>query len=551
MRSSRRREIFYLVAGIACPVLVALYFVQRFGVNLPAHDEWNFMPTVSAFYNGYAWPALLLEHYGEHRIPLPKAVILALAPFTKLNVKVEMYLSAMLMLACALMCWRLIVRTNSPRWTIVPVGWLLLSTAQAENLLVGWQFQIPLMNACVVGAIVMARTALSLRRRAAVAAAGLAATFSFANGLMIWPALIVFTLLRREPIRNAAGWAAVGCAAFWLYHLGYTGYHRTPGDAAPDYFASIARDPGGVLALFAGTAGNNFSAGTIPSYVVAGLVLLSLAAALVWRSVKESSTDSAPWIGLLVFSVLSAAAVAFGRGHEWRVFLTPLRYLSISMFVPVSVVVLGAAWLRRQESRPRIAMMLAAVVAIAAVWLHIGTVASAWELAEADRQMKIATRACVLDFRHAADDCLRRIYAPDPQRVREYSAMLERWHLGPFATVNVDQCVDAGTIQGTLDAVTFEATQSGVVVNIEGWALDARGGKLDSVAAELDGTLIGSTTDFFDRPDVSAFFHKPAGRTGWRIRASIGRASPGEHHVEAIIQASQCRQSLPARTVTY
>src|SRR5204863_1528474 len=109
---------------------------------------------------------------------------------------------------------------------------------------------------------------------------------------------------------------------------------------------------------------------------------------------------------------------------------------------------------------------------------------------------------------------------------------------------------DGGTIQGTLDAVTFAPTRTGIVVSIEGWALDSRG-HLESVGAELDGTMIGSTADFFERPDVSAFFHTPAGLTGWRIRVIVESLTRGNHRVQAVAQSRQCRQPLPAKTLTY
>src|SRR6185436_10818083 len=97
---------------------------RTFGVNVPVHDEWHFMSTVNDFYAGNQWPQELLEHYGEHRIPLSKAVILGMAPFTKYNVKAEMYLSALLMILGAVVCWRLLLRTHGLPWLIIPIGWL-------------------------------------------------------------------------------------------------------------------------------------------------------------------------------------------------------------------------------------------------------------------------------------------------------------------------------------------------------------------------------------------------------------------------------------------
>jgi len=53
--------------------------------------------TVQAFYEGGDWQPQVLEHYSEHRVVLLKLIILGLARLTQLNVKVEMFLSALLM----------------------------------------------------------------------------------------------------------------------------------------------------------------------------------------------------------------------------------------------------------------------------------------------------------------------------------------------------------------------------------------------------------------------------------------------------------------------
>src|ERR1041385_6071703 len=146
LQRSKIAAALYLFFGAALPFAAAVTYVHLWGVNIPVNDEWNFMPTIEAFYGGGNWPAMVIDHYGEHRIPIPKLIILGLAPLTHYNVKTEMYLSACLMLVCALVCWYLLRQTNGPAWLFLPIGWLLLSTAQNQNLLVGWQFQIPLMN---------------------------------------------------------------------------------------------------------------------------------------------------------------------------------------------------------------------------------------------------------------------------------------------------------------------------------------------------------------------------------------------------------------------
>src|ERR1044071_7295598 len=214
----RRWQVMLLVLGILLPGILAVYFVKKFGVNVPVHDEWHFMSTVNAFYSGSQWRAALFDHYGEHRIPVPKAIILGLAPFTKYNVKDEMYLSVLLMMLGAFVLWRLLKKTNAPSWLIVPIGWLFISTAQNQNLLVGWQFQIPLMNFFVLLTILLLNNEpLRARDQLAAAATAFIATFSFANGLLIWPVIVLYVAFRKRSFRKALPWLVLMIVAGGFY----------------------------------------------------------------------------------------------------------------------------------------------------------------------------------------------------------------------------------------------------------------------------------------------------------------------------------------------
>jgi len=81
----------------------------------------------------------------------------------------------------------------------VPVGWLLLSPAQYENLLVGWQLAIPLMNVFVVAAVLL--LSASPPKLLAAAAAAVGATFSFASGMLIWPSGFCLLLMRHRRLK--------------------------------------------------------------------------------------------------------------------------------------------------------------------------------------------------------------------------------------------------------------------------------------------------------------------------------------------------------------
>jgi hypothetical protein len=586
-RPTRRRPwtaVVCFVFGICIPFAIALFYVHEFGVNVPVHDEWNFMPAISLYYEGNDWPATLIDHYGEHRVPIPKAIILLLAPITKLNVKVEMYLSAILMMLCVVVCWRILEETHGNRWLTIPIGWLLLSTAQYENLLVGWQFQIPLMNLFALQTVLLlSRQELGPRRMTAAAGAALASTFSFANGLMIWPVALILIISRGRSRRHAAVWAVLMVLTIYLYGAGYEGFHRVPGDRSPDYLAAVTRSPLGAVALFLASVGNNVGAGRVVESVVAGalLVMLILLFACRWfvegrgrrqwldlrrlwpgRGGCEQQGSArrlivAPWVALMLFSMMSAVAIALGRAAAWRQFSTTSRYLTVSIFIPIAVLVLGAEALPRhfgRSARKRVAGGIVASLLLAlGTWHHWRAVQVGWVIGPATRDQHIATIPCLMSYRTASTDCLRRLYSPDAHWVRRYAAVLERWHLGPFVPHPIVAEVASRTIEGTLDRIRIERTAGGTAtITAEGWALTG-GEAPGSVALLLDDRSVGQTSTFLVRADVVAYFRKSLPPCGWIIRAEVATVGPGTHRAQVVLMSREgiALGSLPPKDVAY
>ncbi|PYQ27688.1 MAG: hypothetical protein DMF56_18940 [Acidobacteria bacterium] len=545
-----RRSLVWLLLGILLPGIFAVYFVKRFGVNVPVHDEWHFMSTVDAFYSGNHWQAALFEHYGEHRIPIPKAIILVLAPFTKYNVKDEMYLSAFLMMAGAFVVWQLLKKTNAPEWLIVPIGWLFLSIAQYHNLLVGWQFQIPLMNFfALLTILLLANEPLRFRDQAAAALTAFGATFSFANGLLIWPVITLFVAWRRRSFRKALPWLMLMIVAVILYIAGYHGFHRRAGDQTPNYVGAIERAPADVLALFTSVAGDNFGGGNAVAGVVAGVFLLLLLLLLViaWRrraAASETTLDPYPWLALALFSLLSAGAIAGGRSLAWKEFATASRYLTITIFIPIAILILGVDLLRRIPRRTtvfKLAAACAAIVVIAAVVQHVRAIRVGWGIAEATRQQNMATLPCLRSYRTAPVPCLANLFAADGLFVRQNAVTLERWRLGPFSNVpdtfSTSTSDDAAAFTGTIDLAAIKQTS----VTAQGWALVGSNTTPRTIALFVDGTFVGQTSAFFTRPDVNQFFKRELPPVGWTITASVPDLKPGDHKVQAMLISSSGR----------
>jgi hypothetical protein len=530
------QNALWLVLGVVLPTAIALLFVHRFGVNVPAHDEWSFMPTVEAFYGGGDWKPQVLEHYSEHRIVLLKLIILGLGRLTGLNVKVEMYLSALLMAVSALLCWILIRRTGWPPWAIVPIGWLLLSPAQYENLLVGWQLAIPLMNAFVVLAVVLLSASPP---RLAATLAGVGATFSFASGMLVWPSGFCLLLARQRRSRPLLVWTLVGIASVVAYRIGYRGTSGTP----EGYLFSILREPANALKLFLALLGNSFGRGVLRPSVLAGAALIALAAAgtlVLWRWDRLRETD-APWYALLMFSAGSAFAVSLGRAFAWQFFVSASRYLTVTIFVPVAVVMISIrAGLVLWRRSPRARLLVGAcggLLFTLGAYQAFRTAQIGWSTGAADRALKERVIPCILEYRTASAECLRSVYVADAEVVRSGAAILERFGLGPFAGAP-----SAREVRGNVDRVgglnpegAAVTVRGGSNVLVEGWSAVGDFRSPAAVVLSVDGTWKAITSRFVPRPDVGDFFHRQVADCGWQIELPAAVLPAGEHRLEALI----------------
>ncbi len=563
--SSRARRWLPAVLGIALPGLVALAFVQRFAVDVPSYDEWNFMPTVEAFYSGGDWWSMVVQHYGEHRIVLPRLVILFLSLVTDLDVRVEELLAALFMLGAAVVCWSLLRRTGGPRWAIVPVGWLILSTAQFENLLVGWQFQVPMMSFFALCAITLL-AGDGRWRGAAAALCGVAATFSFANGMAVWPAGLVAIAAAAPGTRRRrlAVWSGTAVAAAVAYRWGYQGFDRPPAG----YELAVFRHPWNAARMFVALAGNNFGAGTIPAMTVAGVVVLTLSAVVLvglWR-LRRGDRRDLPWLALGCFGMLSVAAVTLGRSFVWERMVTPSRFLTVAMFLPVALVVLASRcgvelWGRGGWRRAAVAAG-ALLLAAAAVLQQARGVELGWEMGAAHRALKLRTLPCLLHYRSADVECLRGVYVADGELVRERAATLERWRLGPFADpvpaaflaadggaggraplppAGDAAAPDLRRMEGTFEFVgrrspagATNVVEQGERVVAEGWALTPGLESPAAVVLTVDGAWVAATASFVPRRDVDRFFHRATAPCAWRFEIGTEGLEPGEHRLQAL-----------------
>jgi hypothetical protein len=323
-----RRTDFWptLFAGavwLAC-VGAALSFVGSYGANLPWADDFEIVPQLTGrrpVTAGWLW-----SQHNEHRIAVPRLVLLALFRLTGGDFRGGMYFTvavpAGVSLAMVLAARRL--QGGTRYWdAFFPLA--ALHGGQAENLLWCWQVQFSASVLFVSLALLAVVREPSPRSPAVLLTAGLCAValpLCGANGLAFAPPLALWLLacalppgLTCPPPGRAARAAAVFLALASLaltgaYFLGYTPPdHGSP--AVPpgplEVSAALARFLS--TGLGAGSAGWPVRAGCAAALLFGGLAVL----AGVWRRSPEERPRAAGLAAVLAGYAALALGVAWGR----------------------------------------------------------------------------------------------------------------------------------------------------------------------------------------------------------------------------------------------
>ncbi len=255
-----------------CAVQMLLLFGDS--VDVPFGDQWNFISFLRATDDGASWSELWAPH-NEHRILVPRLVMLALARLTNWNIRAEIALvHALIMLrfAVVFVAVALIGRhAKLKAWTCVPLlAAFLLSRGQAENLVWGWQITLAL------GAMFALLCCLTLvnggwARFSLAALFAVASQLSFASGVVLWPVGALFIALQpklthKTRAARVALWIAIGTVVTYFYNRGLprlggklptslTGYFRYTMTFLGTPLAPLRQTPAEVFAFRAGLIG--------------------------------------------------------------------------------------------------------------------------------------------------------------------------------------------------------------------------------------------------------------------------------------------------------
>ena len=354
-----------LVAAALCVIaaLLTLVFILLNGVNVPFADEWWYAGLVKSVETGQASFINFWAPNNEHRMVIPRLEFSTLAVLTHWNSKVIMIVAwlviAIVMLFLYSQFKMIFSRAYPILWAVI-VGvsaMALFSLVQLENWLWAYQFAFFFIQlAVVVSLFLLCRSSISLWLRLLAAnALAMAASFSSAQGLLVWPVLVLSLCLTNDSLKKKV----IGVLCFLIF-AGFTFslyvhgmVHSTDLQLRTDQIVAKPLVP---VFAFLGLVGNplaywiSFEHRPHRAWFI-GLFETIVFLFLTWIVIRRRKLpEAAPWLGLGVYAYLFCLATTYGRlggmGYTGG-FLTSRYTTHVTL---LSVAILGVLFITLNDS---------------------------------------------------------------------------------------------------------------------------------------------------------------------------------------------------------
>jgi hypothetical protein len=444
---ARRPGVVLVVWGVwALLVLAALFFIKRYGSNIPVLDEWALVPAVTGdqpLTGEWLW-----RQWFEHRLPLPRLLYVGLVRAAGYRFRAGTLYSV---LALAALAAAMIATARRLRgrlhWADAFFPLLWLHWGQAHNLLESIQVSF-ITSTCLVGVVLLLTVRgpglPSLRSAVAVGVCLLLLCLCGMHGLVFVPlgaAWLAYVGVQRWRASQVAGRLdgllvlALAAAAFALVGLYFVGYQRPPYvPASPGLQASL-RSALLFLGMSLGQSATLFW--PYSGLLVLGLWLLAVAVAAHagWRGRPEYRPAA---LGLaLLLVTLGALAAGLGQARAgygptqgpWTTWasLAYSRYVTLAAPLLCAVYFLGPA-----TGRPVLGRVLQAGLCVGLAALVLP---NAWEGLHFGRWRAAQRNAMEYDLRAGLPVSIiveRHREAICPGGLAEFLGQLRRAGIAPF-----------------------------------------------------------------------------------------------------------------------
>ncbi len=370
------------------PILLAFVMMRRHWTSVPYCDEWDTPGAqIVSFFQGRLSISNLWSQHMESRKLVPRLYYLALTWLSgRWDVKDEMLLMFAFACAASFALYHLLKRTTNFTFGGRVLAWgllnaLLFCPGQYVNFLWGIQLEPFTPGIVLLFAILANLSDIQLRFKIIVAASlALAATYSFAHGMLVWLLAVPIQWPQKaEPrpqFKAVAPWYAIyGIAA--AISIGLYFFHYSRPRLCPEFIVSYkqAGALGGFIlrwigSLFAEHSSDAFLLGLLVTTAFSMLALLGLKSSWQdgdWRTLY-------PWLVLEAYGLMSGGVTAAGRLGLSRYAGMASKYAPVKVFCYVAVTGLAFSVYSKLSAQQRILSRAANFYTGAAV----GILAMAW-----------------------------------------------------------------------------------------------------------------------------------------------------------------------------
>ena len=423
---SRRWLVVLLVLS---PVILEAIYIKIFGVNVLFWDQCKFVPYIEKLYTNNISFYDLLQQDNEHRPFFPRLIMLFLAYISNYNNIYEMYFSWILALFILLLVFLMYKdsfgTSTKTMMNFLPISFIIFTLRQFENILWGLQLQV---YSCVLGfliSIYMLEKSDKFGFNFFLAAfGGVFASYSFANGLAVWPTGLFFILILNKGRKMAFVWSLIGILTTTLYF-----YHWEKPQGHPSTLFIIEQPVKGLF-YFLGNIGSPL-AFKMTEAVGVGIILIILLSIELFILIKYGALkENAKWLSLILFSLMSSFVLTIFRAGFGIEQAGSSRYVTFTLLAIVGIYSLALSiYNKNSENKVRL-FLLGAILSI----LITGSIGGyMYGLVEGPviNVLQTDNAYYLKTYEKQPDDNLRHIY--DPLVVREIAPTLKKYKLNVFS----------------------------------------------------------------------------------------------------------------------
>jgi hypothetical protein len=498
-------------------VLTTLNVIRTGWVAIPVADDWDRWITLMRDHYGLGW--FFAEHV-DHRL------VIARLFFTVDHLAFDgrgwflIISSVVIQLVSGWMLWRLAGRAypqhSSERLMQgLVVVCCVLSAQQWVNFIWPFQVQFPLVYCAAAGALYALWKATeqnwSRGWLAGSMALAVVATYSMANGILVWLVMLIAAfwlgMPRKWMAAIGAGWVLVGVAYFYGWHS-FTASRMGTIERLPRmlvFWPGHLGSPMYPLSALARSYESKLAVGVVAGTLLA-IVLLAGFIAL-WRRREHFNNARAILLFYCVFLAITSGAMAYGRSPFDLIECYSPRYLTPSYLFWSAMLLWTWPWLRRFLSRNLLYAGLCAAI-LTGIAIHQRVVLhEVRDRENGERLGEVAIVNNVLDpepwhwLFHTPAMTLDTIQA---LRAQHLTVFTEEWTHWPGIPVDRRFTIDRtpGACQGQFEQTIAIASPQRPGWRATGWAWDnkAKAAPRYIILADGDGQVAGVALGGFPQP---------------------------------------------------